>query len=500
MIGEKEMELSNKQRTLVMVPVLLGGFAVCLNETLLNVAFPQLMSSLHVSMGTVQWLATAYMLIIGILVPVAAFLLETFKTEKLYMTAMIIFTIGTVLCGLAQSFPLLLIFRIVQAIGSGLMIPIIMYTILALYPPEKRGAAMGISMLVVVLAPALGPTLSGLVLQNLNWHWLFWSIIPVALICILLGFLYLRNVSSLAKPKFDVPSIILSTIGFGGLLYGISSVATAGFFNPVVIISLVCGIGCLIVFTFRQIGLKQPMLNLQIFRFPMFALGTVITFISFMMPFAVNIILPTYMQDVLGITPFAAGLALLPGGICCSIILPIAGHLYDKIGAKPLAIIGFAVVTTGMFFLSRISASTNLSMLIILHVCMTSGIALLITPVQTNSLNQLSKEHNAHGVTLLNTTQQISAAFGSTLFIGLLAAVQAKSLSGLEVPSVEQQHTALVSGADTAFTAALIIAVAGLILSFFIRRREAESCLIQNEHEGVSDDSNCPLAVADDKE
>lgn len=474
MVNEKELQLTTKQRRLIMIPLLVGTFIALLNETLLNVAFPSLTASLHVSTSTVQWLATAYMLIIGISVPVVAFLMETFTTKRLYLIAMTLFLVGTICCGLAQSFPVLLISRMVQGAGAGMLNPLMMNTILAIYPPEKRGTAMGTCMTVAVVAPAIGPTLSGVVLQHLSWNWLFFSMIPIALFAIIIGAFNLKNVSNLTKPKLDVLSVVLSTIGFGGLIFGVCSIENLGLLNVVVLISLICGIGGLILFTKRQLSLKQPLLELRTLKYPMFSLGIVVIMISFMIPFSINIILPTYMQSALGMTPLQSGLALMPGSIISIIFIPLAGRLYDKIGAKRLVIPGYVILAVAMLFLSHISKATTLPVIIVLHMCTFFATSLINTPVQTNSLNQLPKEYNAHGVAIANTTQQIAAAFGSSLFIGLMGAKQAKFLSTIKNPDISQQHAALISGVDMAFTAALILVVIGLILSFFIKQPEKE--------------------------
>lgn len=463
------LNFTKKQRIMIMVPLLLGSFIALLNETLLNVAFPELVSSLHVSLGTIQWLATAYMLIIGILVPTTAFLIETFQTKTLYMAAMLIFLVGTLCCGFSQNFVMLLIFRMLQGVGTGMLIPIMMNTILAIYPPEKRGTALGFSLIAVVVAPAIGPTLAGFVLFYLNWHWLFFFITPVAIAAIGIGALNLKNVSSLSKPKIDILSILLSTLGFGGLILGICSIESMGFFNLTVIISLICGIGGLILFTLRQLSLKQPMLELRTLKFPMFSLGIVILMIAFMIPFSVNIILPTYLQNCMGLSPFQAGISLMPGGMLCGIFTPLSGKLYDKIGAKPLVITGFALEIITMFCFSRISASTDLAIIIALHIATFTGTSLINTPLQANSLNQLPKEYNPHGVAIMNTIQQIGAAFGSSLFIGLMGAVQTKYLSKLTNPSFSERRAATVSGVNIAFTAALIMVIIALVLSLLIK-------------------------------
>ena len=298
---------------------------------------------------------------------------------------------------------------------------------------------------------------------------------PVSLVAIILGAINLKNLSSLTNPKIDFLSIVLSTIGFGGFIFGICSIENIGFSNAIVPISLLCGISGLILFSKRQFALKQPMLELRTLKYPMFTLGVAMIFITFMIPFAVNIILPTYMQGVLGLTPFVAGLALLPGGILNALISPFSGRLYDKFGAKLIATAGFAALIIDMFFLSHISGSTTLTMLITLQICMTLGVGFIFAPIQANSLNQLPREYNAHGVTILNTSLQIAAAFGSSLFIGLMGATQGKYLLNYENPGIVQQNAALISGVDIAFTAALILVVIGLILSFFIKQREKEA-------------------------
>jgi DHA2 family lincomycin resistance protein-like MFS transporter len=469
---ETEFSLTNKQRSLIMLPLIIGGFIALLNETLLHVAFPQLMATLNVSLNTVQWLATAYMLVVGILVPVVAFLLKTFSTKTLYLTAMILFTIGTICCGLSQSFPMLLIFRMMQGAGTGMLLPIMMNTIMEIYPPARRGAAMGMSMMVIVVAPGLGPTLSGLILQHLDWHWLFFLIVPFALLAIVFGTTSLKNVGVLTKPKIDALSVLLSTIGFGGIIFGICSIENESFFNVTVLVSLLCGIIGLGLFIKRQLALKQPMLEIRTFRYPLFALGVVLIFIISTILFSTNIILPTYIQSGLGMTPFVAGLALLPSGILNGIGAVIVGRLYDKIGPRLLVIPGFAVITVAMFFLARISTSSTLLMIIGFQMCMTLGIVLVFTPAQTNSLNQLPKEYYAHGIAVINTLQQIAAAFGSSLFIGLMGVVQSSHLEEIENPSTLQQHEAIVSGVDTAFTVALVIVAVGLVLSCFIKRKK----------------------------
>lgn len=330
---------------------------------------------------------------------------------------------------------------------------------------------MGISMMVVIAAPGVGPTLGGYILKYLDWHWLFFIMLPIAVVAIVLGMLYLKSYSTLTKPKIDVFSILLSTVGFGGLIFGISSIETLGLWNVTTFVPLFCGLISLFIFSKRQLSMKQPMLELRVLRYPVFLFGTIILFLSFLIPFATNIILPTYLQNALNINVGTAGLSMLPGSIMMVFLVPLSGRFYDKIGAKPIVVAGFTPLIISMFFFSRISTSTELTTIIVFHILMCIGISLIITPLQTNSLNQLPKKYMAHGVAILNTTQQIAASFGSSLFIGLMGARYVKYLARIENPDLSQQQLATIEGTTTSFTVALGVVLIGFLISFFIKRR-----------------------------
>ena len=264
-------------------------------------------------------------------------------------------------------------------------------------------------------------------------------------------------------------------IGFGGILFGVCSIETLGIRDPAVATALAAGFGGILAFTLRQLSLKEPMLELRAFRYPMFSLGIVIMMLGFLIPFSMNIILPTYLQGALGMTPFQSGIAMLPGSILCVLIVPLSGALYDRIGAKPLVVSGFALLAVAMFFLSRITAETTLVAIIALHMCTYLGTSLVNTPIQTNSLNQLPKSYHAHGVAIVNTLQQIAAAFGSSLFIGLLGAKQEKILSVILNPTLQDRRSAMVAGARLAFCAALAAVLVAFIASLFIRKKSVNA-------------------------
>ncbi|GIP32779.1 multidrug MFS transporter [Paenibacillus sp. J2TS4] len=442
----------------------------------MNIALPQLEISLDVSASTLQWLATGYMLVVGVLIPVSALLVQWFTTRQMFLGAMILFTVGTLICGIAPGFEVLLIGRLLQAGGAGLMLPVLMNTILVLYPPEKRGAAMGSIGLVIMFAPAIGPTLSGLILQVAEWRWLFFLVLPFAFLSIIVSYIFLKNVTPVTKPKVDVLSILLSTLGFGGIVFGFSNAGKSEltWSSPQVYLPLIIGGISLLLFVIRQINSKEPMLDLRVFKFPMFTLTTVLLIIAMMTMFSTMLLLPFLMQGVFAMTTFAAGLVLLPGGLLNGFISPITGRLFDKFGPRALVIPGTCLLLIIMWLFTRISIDTTSTTLIVLHVLLMIAIAMIMMPAQTNGLNQLPRRMYPHGTAVLNTLQQISGAIGVALFISIMASGQQAFLGRLTAePTPVQMAESLLSGIHNSFVVGLGFAILALLLSLFIKKTSA---------------------------
>lgn len=460
----------------IMIVLLLGGFISLINETILNVALSKLMVEMNVTAGTIQWLATGYMLVIAISVPVTAFLIKTFTTKQLYISAMMLFLIGTISAAFSPSFPMLLISRMIQAAGTGMMIPLMMNTVFVINPSEKRGSAMGLCFLVILVAPAVGPIISGILLQFYNWHVLFFMLIPVAVIAIIAGYLFLENVSEITKPKIDYLSIVLSSIGFCGILYGISKIGELESNILEMIIPLVIGIISLALFVKRQLSLKEPMLELRVFKSRAFSIGVILVMCSMMIIFSMNMILPLFFQGALKVSSSAAVLALLPAGIVSALVTLIAGKLYDKIGVKFLVPLGFGIIGLALAFLSGSSATTAISIIIVIYCFVCLGTALTMAPTQTNALNSLSKENHAHGIAIMNTMQQLAAAIGSSLFICIMSAYQINYLKNVNNPSgVSEQISAVVAGFNHTLVVALIFIIVAFVLSLFLKGRRIKS-------------------------
>ncbi|MUG45781.1 MDR family MFS transporter [Paenibacillus woosongensis] len=472
----QQQDLQNIKKLPILISLIIGAFFSILNETLLNIALPKLEVALEVSASTLQWLATGYMLVVGVLIPVSALLVQWFTTRQMFLGAMVLFTVGTFLCGIAPNFEILLIGRILQASGAGLMLPVMMNTILVLYPPETRGAAMGTIGLVIMFAPAIGPTLSGLILQFADWRWLFFLVLPFAIGSIVVSFIFLKNVTTVTKPKVDVLSILLSTLGFGGIVFGFSSAGKADstWASTEVFVPLIIGGVSLLLFVIRQLRSKEPMLDFRVFKFSMFTLTTIMLIIAMMTMFSTMLLLPFLMQGVFLMTTFAAGLVLLPGGLLNGLISPVTGKLFDKFGPRALVIPGSTLLVIIMWLFTRIDLQTTTTILILLHVLLMVAIAMIMMPMQTNGLNQLPQRMYPHGTAVLNTLQQIAGAIGVALFISIMTSGQQSYFMSLTAePTPAQIAEGLLSGIHRAFVIGLVFAIIALVLSLFTKRTKA---------------------------
>lgn len=457
----------------IVLSLLIGAFFATLNETLLNIALKNLMDEFSISMTTVHWMSTGFMLVMGMVIPVSALLLQWFTTRQMYLATMTAFTVGTIICASAPTFSVLLFGRFLQAVGTGLLVPINYNVFLLLFPPQRRGAIMGLVGLVFMFAPALGPTLSGVIVQYLGWRYLFSLVIPFSLFSIIFAYRYLVNVSEVTKPKIDGWSIVLSTISFGGIVFGFSSAgnAAAGFFSPTVYMPIIIGSIALVGFSFRQLKLEEPLLDLKVFNFPMFRRGVIVYTFIIMVMLASEVILPLYMQGPLALSAAVAGLVLLPGSILNGLMSPIMGQLFDKFGPRKLLIPASLVLCGTMFLLSRFDLQTPIWLLVVSYLLLMVSVSAIMMPVQTNALNELPKRLYTHGTAIMSTLQPVAGAIGVAVFIALMTAGQNSFLHTAANP--EEAGTineAFVSGLGLVYVVAFGLTVLTFVVSLFIDR------------------------------
>lgn len=474
----KEVDLKelHKNPPYAMIAILFfGAFISFLNNTLLNVALPAIMEEFSVAPAIVQWLTNGYMLVTGILVPASAFFIQRFTNRAIFFTAMSLFTLGTALAAFSPSFGFLIAGRMIQASGSGLMMPLLMNVMLTAFPIERRGTAMGFFGLIMFAAPAIGPTLSGYVVQTYTWRMLFQMILPFALIVLILAFFKLKNITPNKQIKIDLTSLVFSTIAFSSLLFGFSTAGDKGWSDPIVYSTIFIGITVLTIFIFRQLRLDEPMLEFRIYKFPMFALSSAILVIVSASMFSGMLLIPIYVQIVRGISPFMAGLLMLPGAILMSLMSPITGRLFDKYGSRVLAIIGLTITVITTFLLSKLTLTSGFYYIMFLFTIRMLGMSLTMMPVMTNGLNQLPMSQNPHGTAMNNTLQQISGAIGSAVLITVMNGRMESSANSLlkaagSYTEEEVTQISMLDGVNYAFFISTLIATTALFLAFFIRR------------------------------
>ena len=331
--------------------------------------------------------------------------------------------IGTLIAGFSPNFSVLLSARIVQALGSGIMMPLMMTTILDVFEPHERGKYMGTFGLVIGLAPAIGPTLSGYLVEYLNWRSLFHVVAPIAALTFIGALKFVKNVGTNRKTRIDILSIILSVFGFGGLLYGTSSISRDGWNDPIVLTTVIGGIILVAAFIFRQTRLENPLLDFSVFKDSQFAVGIIIMAFTMISMIGSETVLPMFVQNIMNDSALQSGLILLPGAIVMGIMSVISGLLYEKYGAKILAFIGmFIVVVTTSYFVIM-DEHTSSAILATVYAIRMIGIALGLMPLMTHTMNQLAPEMNAHGSSMTNTIQQISASIGTAGLITIMSQV-----------------------------------------------------------------------------
>ena len=446
---------------MAMTALLIGAFVGMLSETSLNIALPQLMHAFHVGSGAIQWLVTGYMLIIGIILPLSSLLTKWFTTRQLVIFGLCAFLVGVITSALAPSFEILLLGRMIQGIGTGIVLPLMFTVAMQIFPPNRLGAAMGVCAMVIMLAPAIGPTVTGLILAKLSWNWIFWMFVPFLVVAIIFAITALKNTTEITKPKIDYLSIIESAIGFASLVASVSLASDLGLTSPIVIGLFVLAIIVLALYVHRQLILESPILNLKIFSIPHFRTGALLVMIDFGIILSAMYLLPQFIQNGLSIAVALTGIIMLPGGIINALTSAIAGRIYDSQGAKKPTILGFIIALIGALMLALATPTAPVWYIILAQIILMIGCPLAMSPAQTYALNAIQGPASADGSTIMNTLQQIVGALATAIATILLAAGQNTVVGSSAVKFTNGTHYGFY------FTLALI--VLGLLLSLTIK-------------------------------
>jgi len=476
----------------ILFVLMFGMFIAILNQTVMNVLLPLIMNDLNTSTTTAQWLITGFMLVNGMLIPISAFLIERYGFRKLFITAMISFTIGSLICALSSSFPVMMFGRVVQAIGAGILMPLGMNVFMTAFPPEKRGTAMGTMGIAMILAPAIGPTLSGWIVESYHWNVMFYGMFALGIINLLFATAWFHPKKELSNPAFDLQGILYSSIGFGGLLYGFSEAGSKDWSSPQVVIGLVLGVVFLALFTWRQLTVEKPLLELRVLKYDIYTLTLIINSIVTMALFGAMLLLPIYLQSIRGFTPLESGLLLLPGALIMGLMGPIAGKLFDKYGIRILAIVGLSITAYATYEFTKLTGETPYSHILVIYILRSFGMSLIMMPIMTAGMNQLPQHLIAHGTALSNTIRQVAGSIGTAVLVTIMTQQTTEHLSnytnalttnnaflnsqlsqlgssGIMSLYSKAISTSTINGINDAFLFATLLGLVALLLSFFLR-------------------------------
>jgi len=440
-----------------------SAFVMILNETIMSVALPVLITDLDITARTAQWLTSGFLLTMAVVIPMTGSLLQRFSVRGSFLASMTLFCTGTLVAALAPGFPVLLVGRIIQACGTAIMMPLLMTTVMSLIPPDRRGQTMGTITIVIAVAPAIGPTISGLILGSLDWRWMFGIVLPIALAALAAGARWLRVDDEREPPNpIDPLSVPLSAIAFAGLVFGLTLLGEPKGQGLPAWVPMVVGATAMVIFAARQIQLQRrdgAFLDLRPFTYRRYSISVALVVLGFMGFFGAIIMGPLYVQDVLGRSALTAGLTSLPGGLLMGLAGPPVGRIYDRHGARVLVVPGSVLLCASLWGFTRLNATSPIAELVVLQTIMMVGLSMMFTPLMTDALGVLPDRLYSHGSAILTTLQQVGGAAGTALFVTVMAKAS-RSGGAADLP-----------GVHAAFVAAAMISVVTVIGALFTGSR-----------------------------
>ena len=450
--------------------LIVSAFTVILNETIMGIAIPHLMRDLGITAVAAQWLTAAFLLTMAVVIPITGFLLQRFPTRPLYIVAMSSFVAGTALAAMAPSFQVLLAARVIQATGTAVMLPLLMTTVISLVPARERGKRMGNIGIVISVAPALGPTIGGLILASFDWRFLFIFVLPVAIGTLVFGIVRMRSTNETRPTRIDALSVVLSVVGFGSLVFGLSRISEAseGALGQTIAVIIV-GVAVIGMFIWRQVVLQRidaPLLDLRVFKERIFTAATAMFVVNMIAMFGSIILPPLFMQNVLGMSVLNSGLMLLPGGLAMGVLAPVIGRAYDRVGPRALLVPGTTLVAAAMWGMSfALTPSAHWAIVLGCHLVLSVGLALIFTPLFSASLGALPRRLYSHGSAIVSTMQQLAAAAGTALFVSVMTAIALSHSSTADFSAADE-----AAGMRGAFLVGGILATAGIGLASLVSR------------------------------
>lgn len=463
------ISITNKERTLIFINIIITCIASSMLATALTTALPSMIRDFGIGVTTGQWLTSGYSLAMGIMMPLTAFLINRFPTRRLYLTAIAVFVAGLILSVLAPNFNLLMCGRILQACGNGILTSMAQVIILTIYPPEKKGTAMGWYGLSVGAAPVIAPTLAGLVVDSYGWKMIFYAAIAIMLVSFIFAVCVFKDALDVSKKKFDILSFVLSAFAFGGITLGIGNLGTYPFVSAQVLLVLCVGIVAAVIFVYRQLHTDEPFLELRILKNKEYALSVIGSMLMYLVMMGSSIILPLYVQSVMGYSATVSGLVALPGSLLMAVTSPFAGKIYDKVGMKILFIVGAACMLLSNIGMVFINMQTPLWLASAFNAVRCVSIGCLMMPIITWGTSGLNKQSTAHATALLASLRTIAGAIGSAVFVGIMTVVAENS-------AASYGDNAQIHGLNITFLAMAAVSTVMLIIAvFFVKQKKADT-------------------------
>ncbi len=460
----KGIKVEGRNRTLILVNVLISVIAATLLMSALNTALSQVCDDIGISVTTGQWLISGEILAMGIVMPLTAFMMRRFPTKRLYLTAIIIFICGLALAMLSPNFPIMMAGRLLQGCGNGMLMTMGQVILLSIYPPEERGRAMGLYGLAIAVAPMVAPTMGGILTDTVGWRAIFLVDLLAMAFTLIMALFVFKDVLDTEKFKLDLGSFILSILAFGGLTLGIGILSNNGR-SPIVWISLVVGAVCMVIFVRRQIRLPKPFLDMKILKVKNYTIAVIASMLIYLILVGSGVIMPLFIQNVLGRTATIAGLVFLPGSILMAVISPFAGRYYDKHGIKGMSVIGSVILLASFVFLSTLNVNSSIVLVVVYNIIRFGAGGILQMPFITWGTAQVDESRVADASALIQSLRTIAGSIGTAVFVGVMNTVSVNSAA--VYGDLAEMH-----GVTVSFIVMAVLSVSVLLIAAFAVRRK----------------------------
>lgn len=455
----------------VVVVILATTFLFSFSQFLLITAYPVIMKEFSINATQVQWLTTSFLLTTIVLIPTTGYLSDRFSSKSLVIFALSCLVIGTVVGGFSINFTMLISSRVIQAIGAGIILPLVQTVLLTVFPYERRGFAMGLIGGVVNVAPASAPPISGMIIDLFSWRSLHWALLPLIVIALLLAVFLMKDVLKKQESELDIYSIVLAAIGFSFFVFGLSNISVYGFTHMLVLLPIVIGVVGVFVFVRRQLSLRIPVLNVRLFQNPIFRLAQIIIFINMMLLLSMETILPMFAQDVLLTSAFLSGFIMVPGTLILSIVTIISGNLYDRYGGRKLVLIGFLITLLAVTLMSMVGLGSSPYLIMFYFCIFMAGFGCTLMPLVTVSMNAIANHDIPHGSAIVNTSRQFGMTFGVVVLTSIISITNAMTETSYQIGTYK--------GATYAFVTMAILAFSCMVMTMFLREKNVSSKIKQ---------------------